>query len=220
MGVAFDGVNAIWYLLAGDLVNAGFSAMAFLPIIGDAAGAGKLLQNAASKIGSQASELFAKYGDNVVKCVDDILGFAKKEGVEVALPDGGSIKLWGDSAGNTLQFASKNNSNISGAVSSLWTPTANKNNLWNKGKLKEHYEKHGISEFGAKSFKEYSDMAYQFGKKESDSIIQVIEGAYIYEPSTNNIFVGTAKGGKIKSFYKWDGREDHVIETLKRLGEL
>ncbi len=135
MGVAFDGVNAIWYLLAGDLVNAGFSAMAFLPIIGDAAGAGKLLQNAASKIGSQASELFAKYGDNVVKCVDDILGFAKKEGVEVALPDGGSIKLWGDSAGNTVQFASKNNSNISGAVSSLWTPTANKNNLWNKGKL-------------------------------------------------------------------------------------
>ena len=79
MGVAFDGVNAIWYLLAGDLVNAGFSAMAFLPIIGDAAGAGKLLQNAASKIGSQASELFAKYGDNVVKCVDDILGFAKKK---------------------------------------------------------------------------------------------------------------------------------------------
>ncbi|CVI70154.1 hypothetical protein NDGK_01773 [Clostridiales bacterium CHKCI001] len=61
-------------------------------------------------------------------------------------------------------------------------------------------------------------MAYQFGKKESDSIIQVIEGPY--EPSTNNIFVGTAKGGKIKSFYKWDGQEDYVIETLKRLGEL
>src|SRR5699024_10206293 len=90
----------------------GFSATAFLPIIGDAAGAGKLLQNAASKIGSQAAELLAKYGDDVAKWADDILGFAKKEGLEVALPDGGSLKLWGDSAENTVQFAAKNNSNI------------------------------------------------------------------------------------------------------------
>ena len=66
-----------------------------------------------SKVGSQAAELFAKYGDNVVKCVDDILGFAKKEGLELALPDGGSIKLWGDSAGNTVQFAAKKSSNSS-----------------------------------------------------------------------------------------------------------
>lgn len=105
VGAAFDGVNAIWYLFAGDLVNAGFSATAFLPIIGDAAGAGKLIQNATSKVGSQAAELFAKYGDDVAKWADDILGFAKKEGLEVALPDGGSLKLWGDSAGNTIQFA-------------------------------------------------------------------------------------------------------------------
>ncbi|CVI70167.1 hypothetical protein NDGK_01778 [Clostridiales bacterium CHKCI001] len=107
VGAAFDGVNAIWYLLAGDLVNAGFSATAFLPIIGDAAGAGKLIHNAGSKAGSQAAELLAKYGDDVAKWADDILGFAKKEGLEVALPDGGSVKLWGDSAENIVRFASK-----------------------------------------------------------------------------------------------------------------
>ena len=111
VGEIFDGTNVIWYLLAGDLVNAGFSATAFLPIIGDAAGAGKLIQNATSKVGSQAAELFAKYGDDVAKWADDILGFAKKEGLEVALPDGGSLKLWGDSAENAVKFAATGSSN-------------------------------------------------------------------------------------------------------------
>lgn|SRR5699024_6275465 len=76
-----------------------------LPIIGDVAGAGKLIHNAGSKVGSQAAELLAKYGDDVAKWADDILGFAKKEGLELALPDGGSLKLWEDSAGNAVQFA-------------------------------------------------------------------------------------------------------------------
>lgn len=42
-------------------------------------------------------------------------------------------------------------------------------------------------------------MAYEFATRESDSIIQVINGAYVYryEPSTNNIFVGTLKVGKM-----------------------
>ena len=105
---------------------------------------------------------------------------------------------------------------------SLWTPVTKENDLWSKGKLKKHYEKHGITEFGAKSSKEYSNMAYEFGTRQSNSIIQAINGAYVYryEPSTNIIFVGT-KGGKIKSFYKWDGREnDVVITTLKGLGKL
>ncbi|MEN1987682.1 hypothetical protein [Paenibacillus hubeiensis] len=92
--------------------------------------------------------------------------------------------------------------------------------LWSKGKLKAHYEKHG-NEFGAKSSKEYSNMAYEFGTSTSDSIIQVKDGAFIYryEPSTKSIFVGTDVGGKIKSFYKWDGRpDDAVILMLKGKG--
>ena len=50
-----------------------------------------------------------------------------------------------------------------------------------------------------------------------------VEGPYVYryEASTGNIFVGTLKGGKIKSFYKWNGRaDDAVIKTLKKLGKL
>ncbi len=104
VGAAFDGVNAIQYFFAGDLVNAGFSATAFLPIIGDAAGAGKLIHNATSKVGSQAAELFAKYGDDVAKWADDILGFAKKEGLEVALPDGGSLQYMDNSAEKLFQI--------------------------------------------------------------------------------------------------------------------
>ena len=73
-----------WYLFAGDLVNAGFSATAFLPIMGDAAGAGKLIHNAGSKVGSQAAELLAKYGDDVAKWADDALGIARKKELELA----------------------------------------------------------------------------------------------------------------------------------------
>ena len=102
---------------------------------------------------------------------------------------------------------------------SLWKPTENKNNLWNKGKLKKHYDKHG-GDFGAKSAQEYSDMAVEFGTRNSDDIVQTIHEEYVYryEPSTNTVFVGTAKGGKVKSFYVWDGREnDLVINTLRDL---
>ena len=77
---------------------------------------------------------------------------------------------------------------------SLWKPTENKNNLWNKGKLKKHYDKHG-GDFGAKSAQEYSDMAVEFGTRNSDDIVQTIHEGYVYryEPSTNTVFVGTAK---------------------------
>ncbi len=105
-------------------------------------------------------------------------------------------------------------------VESLWKPTEKANDLWSKGKLKEHYEKHK-DDFGAKSAKEYSDMAYEFGIKESSSIVQVKEGAFIYryEPSTRTVFVGTDIGGRIKTFYTWDGRlDDEVISVLKKRG--
>ena len=106
------------------------------------------------------------------------------------------------------------------AGESPWKPNDKKNSLWNKGKLKVHYEKHG-DEFAVGSSKEYSDMAVEFGTRESDDIIQTVYEGYVYryEPTTNTIFVGTEKGGKIKTFYVWDGRQDdHVITTLKSLG--
>jgi ribosomal protein L18E len=103
---------------------------------------------------------------------------------------------------------------------SLWKPAKKKADLWSKGKLKIHFENHG-PEFGAKSAQEYSDMACEFATRNSASIIQVKKGAFIYryEPSTKTVFVGTDAGGKIKTFYKWDGRsDDDVINTLKGLG--
>lgn len=109
-----------------------------------------------------------------------------------------------------------------GGEESLWKPTDNKNNLWIKGKLKIHYDKHG-GDFGAKSSPEYSNMAKEFGQRTSDSIIQTIHDGFVYryEPSTNTIFIGTLKGGRIKTFYKWDGRvSDEVINILKSLGLL
>ena len=40
-----------------------------------------------------------------------------------------------------------------------------------------------------------------------------------YELSTHIIFVEALRGGKIKSFYRWDGRDNgEVIENLKGLG--
>lgn len=101
----------------------------------------------------------------------------------------------------------------------LWKSAKSKNNLWNKGKLKTHYGKHG-GDLGAKSAPKYSDMAVEFGIRNSDDIIQTIHEGYVYryEPSTNTVFVGTEKGGRVKSFYVWDGREnDFVINTLKDL---
>jgi hypothetical protein len=67
-------------------------------------------------------------------------------------------------------------------------------------------------------------MAEKFGTRINDgSIVETINGAFIYrfEPSTNTVFVGTLAGGKIKSFYKWDGRSDDVvIKTLREAGKL
>ena len=77
---------------------------------------------------------------------------------------------------------------------------------------------------GAKSKEEYSEMAYEFGVRRSNDIIQCIyDNAYVYryESLTNNIFVGTLKSGRIKTFYKWDGRKaDYVIKFFKEIGKI
>lgn len=109
---------------------------------------------------------------------------------------------------------------VKGGSTSIWNPSKNKNSLWNKGKLKVHFEKHGL-EVGAKSSAEYSKMALDFGTKQSPNIIQAENGSFLYrfDPTTNEVFVGTSSGGKIKTYYKWDGRtDDAVINYLKEIG--
>ena len=106
-----------------------------------------------------------------------------------------------------------------GMGKSSWIPNK-ASQLWTKGKLKIHFEKHG-ADFGAKTSKEYSEMAYKFGTSKSNTIIETIANGYVYrfEQATNTIFVGTQKGGIIKTFYKWDGRtNDAVVNTFKNLG--
>jgi len=66
-------------------------------------------------------------------------------------------------------------------------------------------------------------MAYAFEIKSSDDILQMKYDEYVYrfEPSTNVIFIGTTARGRIKTFYKWDGREDDlVINKFKEKGLL
>ena len=50
-----------------------------------------------------------------------------------------------------------------------WNTSDNRNGLWNKGKLKEHFAKHGI-EVGANTSADYSQMAIDFGTKQSSII--------------------------------------------------
>ena len=108
----------------------------------------------------------------------------------------------------------------SSAEKSLWKPAEKDYKLRAKGKLKEHQQKHGIKQFSTKNSKDYSKMAMDFGTKESTSILQTEANGFIYryEPATDKVFVGT-KTGRIKTFYKWDGREDDdVINLFRELG--
>ena len=96
--------------------------------------------------------------------------------------------------------------------------------LWaSSGKKRQHFEKHG-EEVGAKTRDEYSSKALEFGTSSSGKgFVDMKHGAYFYryQPSTRHIFIGTIKSGRIKTYYKWDGREnDVVINALKAAGKL
>lgn len=107
-----------------------------------------------------------------------------------------------------------------GLACSEWTP---KEPLWSKGKLREHFDKHG-AEVGASNKPEYSRMASDFGSAPNTGQFKDMKNGaffYRYEPATKRVFVGTTAGGKIKTFYKWDGRaNDPVITALKGAGIL
>ncbi|GEM_PF-4920268 len=121
---------------------------------------------------------------------------------------------------NTCDGINAGAENIKDGFAPNWSPAENKNGLWNKGKLKVHFEKHGL-EVGATTSAEYSRKALEFGIKQSPNIIQAKKGSFLYrfDPTTNEIFVGTLSGGKIKTYYKWDGRtDDAVISYLKEIG--
>ena len=63
--------------------------------------------------------------------------------------------------------------------------------------------------------------AIDFETKQSSNIIQAENGPNLYrfDPTTNEIFVGTLSSGKIETYYMWDGRtDDAVINYLAETG--
>jgi RHS repeat-associated protein len=87
-GMIFDGVNAVWYAAEGDWLNAGISAVAFVPLVGDVIGgvrlgikgaeAATIGIKAADKVGDVAGAVRAadKVGDvaGAVRATDSVVG--------------------------------------------------------------------------------------------------------------------------------------------------
>jgi pyocin large subunit-like protein len=93
--------------------------------------------------------------------------------------------------------------------------------LWRKGKLRQHFDKHG-ADFGAATKEEYSILAKEFAEQPlaGNDLIDFVDGSYVYrvDRAINTILVATRKG-VLKMFYKWDGRpDDVVVQTLVKEG--
>ena len=100
VGMVADGVNALWYLAEGDLLNASFSAMSFVPVVGDAFGAGKLVVKNADEgceiIVKGGQKLFSKADDfskvdEVAEAVQDVVKGGKTTGPYAYIKDGPNV---------------------------------------------------------------------------------------------------------------------------------
>ena len=132
-----------------------------------------------------------------------------------SIANGGSTKLLSGSLDNASNLA-----RTGGRRASPTFRPKKGNSPWSKGKLKSHFDDHG-AEVGATSAKQYSEMAVELGTRSSNGLRQGTHGAFLYrfDPATSHVFVGTIKGGLVKTFYKWDGRSnDAVINALKDAG--
>ena len=75
----FDGINAIYYLTEGDVMNAGMSGIALIPLVGEAAAGGKFATKTADGVGDviKSSEKIGDAMQDTVKYVDDIADSGK-----------------------------------------------------------------------------------------------------------------------------------------------
>ena len=78
-GAVFDGINAIYYLTEGDVMNAGMSGIALIPLVGEAAAGGKFATKTADGVGDviKSSEKIGDAMQDTVKYVDDIADSGK-----------------------------------------------------------------------------------------------------------------------------------------------
>jgi RHS repeat-associated protein len=166
---------------------------------------GRAAKEAAEKAAKEAAEKAAK--EAAEKAAKEAAEKAAKEAAEKA-------------AKEAAEKAAKEKA-VKKAADELieWVPGKK---IWLTGKRKKHFKDHGAG-VGATTRLEYHEKALAFGtRKNKGDLLEITTGAftYRYEPLTKLVFVGTHKGGKIKTFYKWDGREDVVIKTLKQAGLL
>jgi hypothetical protein len=109
VGAVPDGINALWYAAEGDATNAALSGAALVPLVGDAAGAGKFVGKSADEVGAllrspsgnervfEVADLVANEGlkasedtvthvirDHVGQRVDDMARRAVAEGHDVS----------------------------------------------------------------------------------------------------------------------------------------
>ena len=117
----FDGINAIYYLTEGDVMNAGMSGIALIPLVGEAAAGGKFATKTADGVGDviKSSEKIGDAMQDTVKYVDDIADSGKYAD-DIAgsgkyvdeIIDGGSgdvIKSGSKAAGNIAKNLDTNN---------------------------------------------------------------------------------------------------------------
>ncbi|WP_169823641.1 glycoside hydrolase domain-containing protein [Anaerobium acetethylicum] len=96
-GIVFDGANGIWYLAAGDTLNAGLSGAACIPVVGEFATGGKLTVRATSKAismtarhadeAAEVAEFVIKNSDEVVEGGSSVYDLLKARGIPTSLSD-------------------------------------------------------------------------------------------------------------------------------------
>lgn len=102
-------------------------------------------------------------------------------------------------------------------------------NIWKKGKLSEHYNKHVLTrnEFGNITMDDYHNQMENFLKESSTQFKEVKIGNQIikYDPDTNRMLIGHAKDREVQSFYRAlpeyttvDPLTDAIDEALRKTG--
>jgi RHS repeat-associated protein len=79
-GMIFDGINGIWYVVEGDWVNAGLSAVSFVPIVGDVAGGARLGVKVVKAVEAIDS------GTDAAKTAQMIISTEKRAGINSVFP--------------------------------------------------------------------------------------------------------------------------------------
>jgi hypothetical protein len=93
---------------------------------------------------------------------------------------------------------------------------------FSKGKLAEHFEKHG-AEFGNITQSEYLKQAKAFSGEAGNFLEQQVGNFVVkHDPATRRTFIGHSNSREIRTFYKADGRDadpfQAAVDLARKLG--